>query len=91
MYFWKFVKWFWTKHLDDNADRIGFSALVWAIFLVPTVAFSFLIGKPYIIGIFLLSSLATIFLLAVYAGIMYMYEKYLFWQSRIFNEIRNPE
>ncbi len=88
MYFWKFVKWFWTKHLDDTSDKIGFSGLCWAVFLIPTVAISFLIGKPFIIGIFMLVSISVVFLLGVWAGIMYIYERYLHWQSLIFNEIR---
>ncbi len=90
MYFWKFVKWFWNVHLNDTSDKIGFSGLCWAVFLIPTIAISFLIGNPFIIGIFMLASIVIIFLLAVWAGIMYIYEKYLYWQSRVFDEIRGP-
>ncbi len=91
MYFYKFMKWFWTEYLDETSSRVGVGLLHWLAFLVPVLAFSLITGHPVIMGYFMGVSIAVAFLIAVSIGIMHIYECYQHWESRVFNKLRGTE
>ncbi len=88
MYFLKFIKWFWNKHLEDDTDKFGFVMICWGIFGTTMLALTGLFHTGFFIGCFIVATIASLVLLAIISGFVYMRNRYNEWQSEVFKKLK---
>lgn len=88
MYLFKFIKWFFTQHFDNAADRVIAIFVIWLSVFIPITIVSIIFDMPIIFGYCLLASVSALFLTGVGIGIGYLRKVYLKWQSQVFDRLR---
>ncbi len=87
MYFLKFVKWCWTKHLTDR-ERANYVIGGWAGSFFASLALSliFMTTIPVITwAVIFFGMLISVF---TYNRVKRIRDLYLLWESQVFNKLR---
>ena len=91
MYFFKFLKWFWTVHLRDAPERMMGGLVTWLCFLIPIFAVSSILDKAIIMTYFMAGSGVLIGIIIITACIFHIRKMYFEWQEQVFNKLKDME
>ena len=88
MYFFKFLKYYWTEKLSDPADRIILPFITSLTGAVPFLIISAIFNLPWLIGTYAIVMGAIIFFLLCLTVFQHFKKVYLGWQAEVFDTLK---
>ena len=88
MYFFKFLGWFWSKHLKNVDQRVGFTAAALAVGCVP-VSLSVYFFGPIALAWYFGSIGVSFLIFLIYLFFSFIHRAYVKWQAQVFDKLRN--
>jgi len=89
MYFFQFMKWFWTRYLTDGEERFFAGVCMWLAICIIGEIISLCLGiGAAFIFVYLILTVISIVLSLFVLGFLYMRRRYLEWQAQVFDKLK---